>query len=60
MAPLTKSERDQITRLETRLGAIEGKLSRIQNIVVGIAIGIGIGAVIFGVISFKELFNAVK
>lgn len=57
---LTKAEKDQVNRLEDRLDKIEGKLARIQNIVIGIAIGVGVGCVIFGVISLKEFFNLAK
>lgn len=56
----TRSEKEQVKKIEDRLQAIETKITRIQSIVIGIAIGVAIGAVIFGVISFKEFFNIVK
>jgi Na+-transporting NADH:ubiquinone oxidoreductase subunit NqrC len=57
---LTKSEREQIQRLDGRLTDIEKKINRIQSIVIGIAIGVGIGGAIFGFISIKELIGVVK
>lgn len=51
---------DRVSRLETRLAAIEGKLQRILNITIGIAIGLIIGAIIFGIISVKEAVDIVK
>lgn len=57
---LTKSEKEQLRTLEDRLSAIERKLSRIQNIVIGIAVGIALGAIIFGFMSVKEFLSFVK
>jgi hypothetical protein len=51
---------DRVSKLETRLSSIEGKLQRILNITIGIAIGLIIGALIFGIISVKEAIDIVK
>lgn len=60
MAPLTKGERDQMTRIEDRLTSIENRVNKIQHIVIGTAIGIGIAAVVLGMISLKDLFSFAK
>ncbi len=39
---------------------LNAKVDRILSIVKGIAIGIAIGAVVFGVLSIKDLVNVVK
>lgn len=49
-----------VEELDDRVRAIEGKLSRILNIVTGIAIGLAVGAVVFGFLSIKDLVSIVK
>lgn len=57
---MTTDERKMVEELDGRVKAIEGKLSRILNIVTGIAIGLAVGAVVFGFLSIKDLISVVK
>jgi hypothetical protein len=60
MAPLTKSEKEQINNLEARLKSIETKITRIQTFVIGLAIGAGVMGVILGVNWVKDIIKVVK
>lgn len=57
---MTTEDRKMVEELDDRVRAIEGKLSRILNIVTGIAIGLAVGACVFGYLSIKDLVSIVK
>lgn len=57
---LSRNEKEQVQRIEDKVEAIERRVNKIQNMVIGIAIGIGIGALIFGFISVKQLIEMTK
>lgn len=57
---MTPEERKMLDELDDRVKVIEQKLSRILNIVTGIAIGLAVGAVVFGFLSIKDLISIVK
>lgn len=64
---MTPSEQARLERLEKSVEDLEGnweelntKIDKILSLVKGIAIGVAIGAVIFGLLSVKDLLNLAK
>lgn len=57
---MTKEDKEEFRDLKLRVLTIEKKIDKILTIVKGIAIGIAIGAIIFGVLSLKDLISIAK
>lgn len=52
--------KQDVEELKDNWAELNGKIDKILSLVKGIAIGVAIGAVIFGLLSIKDLINIAK